>query len=274
MPGDTPAGLHEAIAAAPRLRFVQATSAGAGEQVRAAQLGREVLDRVAIATAAGAHGTTLAEFTFFGLLALRKDFRRLERIRAERGWDHFAMDELRGSSLAIVGLGNIGRAIAQIARAFGMRTIGITRSGAASPDVDETYSTARLTQALSGADAVAVTLPGTEQTRNMLDATALAALPAHAIVANVGRGAVIDQHALIDALRAGRLAGAVLDVFDPEPLPPDNPLWTMENVIFSPHTAALSVRENERIVEIFCDNLRRLAQGAPLRNRVDPVELY
>ena len=95
-----------------------------------------------------------------------------------------------------------------------------------------------------------------------------------AVFGSVGRGTVVDQDALVEALRSGAIAGAVLDVFTPEPLPPDNPLWTMENVVFSPHTAALSVHENARIVDLFCDNLERFAAGRPLRNIVSMTEFY
>ncbi len=124
------------------------------------------------------------------------------------------------------------------------------------------------------ADAIVVTLPGTAATRGLIDRATIATFKPTVVFVNVGRGAVADQAALIDALTCGAIAGAVLDVFDPEPLPPDNPLWTLPNVIFSPHTAALSIRENERIVDLFCDNLRRYSAGKPLRNVVNTTEFY
>jgi phosphoglycerate dehydrogenase-like enzyme len=274
VPGDTAAGLARAIASAPKLRWVQGTAAGAGEQVRAAALAPEVFARIAFTSAAGVHGGMLAEFIFFGLLALRKDARRLERIRAERRWDHYAMGELDGSSIAIVGMGSIGRAIASRARAFGMQVFAVTRSGVGSSEVDGAFSTARMPEAFRRADAVAVTLPATEQTHGLVDRAALDALRPSAIFCNVGRGSVVDQAALAEKLSAGAIAGAVLDVCDPEPLPPEHPLWSLPNVIFAPHTAALSVHENERIVELFCDNLQRFEAGLPLRNRIDAREFY
>ena len=273
IPGDTGAGLAEAVRRAPGLRWVQATAAGAGEQVRAAQLG-DALERVTVTSAAGVHGGPLAEFAFYGLLALRRDAARYARLRAERRWDHFANAELEGETIAIVGMGSIGRAIAVRARAFGMHVVGVTRTGAPVAEAHETVAMRDLPAIAARAGVLAVTLPGTEQTRGLVDRATIAALRPDAIVVNVGRGAVIDQAALVEALERKAIAGAVLDVFDPEPLPPDNPLWTLENVVFSPHTAALSVRENERIVALFIDNLRRFRNGEPLRNAVNVREFY
>jgi glyoxylate/hydroxypyruvate reductase A len=274
IPGDTGAGLAAALEKAPRVVWVQATAAGAGEQVRAAALPASILQRVTFTSAAGVHGGMLAEFVFLGLLALRKDLRRLEAIRIERAWEHFPSSELAGSTLAILGMGHIGSTTARIARAFGMRVIGITRDGAPNDAADAMFATSRLREAFAEADAVVVTLPATEKTRGLVDRAALAALRPDAIFCNVGRGSVVDQEALTEALQSGALAGAVLDVTDPEPLPPDNPLWTLPNVVFAPHTMALSTHENERIVDLFCDNLRRYAAHRELRNRVDPIEFY
>jgi len=283
IPGDSGPGLAAALDGGPLVRWVQGTAAGSGETVRAANLKAAVLGRVAFTSAAGVHGTMLAEFVFGGILALRKDFRRLDRIRAERAWPHFASGELRGSTLVVVGMGSIGRAVANLGRAFGMRVVAVTRSG--SPPAadavtdpgavaDAVYPIERIGDAFALADTVVVTLPATAKTRRVVDAAALRRLPPNAIVCNVGRGATIDQTALTRALERGAIAGAVLDVFDPEPLPPKHSLWTLENVVFSPHTMALSVRENARIVELFCDNLGRFARGTPLRNRIDTREFY
>jgi len=274
VPADTGAGLAAALPHAPQVRWVQGTAAGAGEQVRAARLEPEVLERVAFTSAAGVHGGMLAEFVFGGLLALRKDFRRLERLRADRSWPHFPNAELAGSTIAIVGMGSIGSTVARVARAFEMRVLAVTRGGEPRPDVDAAYPVTRLGDAFAAADAVVVTLPGTAETERLVDEAALGRLHRHAIFCNVGRGSVVDQAALTRALERSAIAGAVLDVFDPEPLPAGHPLWTLDNVVFSPHTMALSVHEKERIVELFCDNLGRFASGAPLRNRIDTREFY
>jgi phosphoglycerate dehydrogenase-like enzyme len=265
LPGDSAAGLADAVGRSRRLRWVQATAAGAGEQVRAAGLSREELNRVAVTSSAGVHAVPLAEFCLFGLLGFVKELPRLERDRAERRWDHRPVGELHGLTLLVLGLGGIGREIERLARAFGMEVIGLRRRDG---------GRARLDELLPQADAVCVTLPLTDETRGLLDREAIGLMKPGAIFVNVGRGGVVDEDALAEALADGRLAGAALDVFAREPLPADSPLWTLPNVILSPHTAALSVHENERIAELFCDNLRRYLAGEPLRNRVDPEVFY
>jgi phosphoglycerate dehydrogenase-like enzyme len=274
IPGDSGPSLALSLARAPGVRWVQCSWAGSGEQVRAARLSRATLERVVFTSAAGLHAGMLAEFVFLGLLALRKDLRRLEGLRERRAWDHFPNGELAGSTLAIVGFGHIGKAVARAARAFGMRVLAVTRDGAPRAEADATFPTARLAEAFAGANAAVVTLPATAATRGIVTASVLAALPRDAIFCNVGRGSVVDQAALIERLQTGALAGAVLDVFEPEPLPPDNPLWTMPNVVFAPHTMALSWRENERLVNLFIENMRRFARGDALLNRIDTEEFY
>ncbi len=180
------------------------------------------------------------------------------------------MHELRDRTLVVLGLGAIGREVARLASAFGMRVIGVNRSGRnPGSSAERVIATGELVDVLPEADAgVVVTVPSTDATRGLLDAAALAALPRTAVVVNVGRGAVIDEPALIEALVAGRLAGAALDVFAQEPLPDHSPLWQLPNAILSPHTAALSPRENERLVDLFAANLRRYLDGRELINRV------
>lgn len=275
LPGDTGEGLAAAVRISPRLRWVQGTAAGAGEQVRAAGLTAEELRRVAVTTASGVHGTQLAEFAMFGLLAFTKDLPRLQLDKAERRWGHYPMDELRGRTILIVGFGSIGEEIGRLAKAFGMRVIGVNRSGAgSSPNADEIHAAGSLDDLLPSADAVALALPSTHETRLMFDSHAFGLMRANSIFVNVGRGAAVDEDALVAALKDGRLRGAALDVFATEPLPPDSALWDLPNVLVSPHTAALSRLENARIVELFCENLRRYLASAALLNRVDPDLLY
>jgi phosphoglycerate dehydrogenase-like enzyme len=156
-----------------------------------------------------------------------------------------------------------------------MRTVGFRRTEGPPPDgVDEVHGPQRLTELAGQADAMVVSLPMTEQTAGLIDRATIERLPASCIFVNVGRGGVVDEPALIDALRDRRIAGAVLDVFATEPLPADSPLWTLPNVLVTPHAAALSARENERITELFSDNLRRYLDGRPLRNVVEPGVYY
>jgi phosphoglycerate dehydrogenase-like enzyme len=275
LPGDTGAGLAAAVPIAPRLRWVQGTAAGAGEQVRAAELRDDDLARIAFTTSSGIHGSQLAEFAMLGLLAFNKDLPRLLRDKADRHWDHYPVRELAGQTVLIVGLGSIGEEIARRAKAFGMRVVGLNRSGGSdSPQVDEMHAIGSLDELLPEADAVILALPSTHETARLLDARAIGLIRDGAVFVNVGRGTVVDEAALAAALAAGRIRGAALDVFATEPLPPDSPLWDLPNVLISPHTAALSIHENARIVELFCENLRRYLAGEQLLNRVDRQLLY
>jgi phosphoglycerate dehydrogenase-like enzyme len=275
LPDDSPASLAALVRSNPGLRWVQGTAAGTGEQLKAAGLTAEELERVAVTSASGVHVGPLAEFCLFGLLVFTKDLPRLRADQQAHHWDHYPVGELRGGTVLILGLGAIGTEVARLAKAFGMRTIGINRRGVSdSPHVDEAHVPDRLHELLARADAVVVTLPLTTETLGMLDAQALGHLKPDAILVNAGRGGVIDEPALITALREQRLRGAALEVFATEPLPTHSPLWDLPNVLISPHTAALSVHENERIDELFCENLRRYLAGEDLLSRVDTKRFY
>jgi phosphoglycerate dehydrogenase-like enzyme len=275
IPDESPARLAWAVRAAPGLRFVQATSAGAGQQVRRAELTSDELERVAISSASGVHAVPLAEWSIFGLLAFAKGLPRLRRDAMERRWDHYPTAELRGQTLLVVGVGGIGLEVARLASAFGMRVIGVKRDiDEDLPHVDSVHPPEELRELVADAHAIVVTLPLTDETRGLIDRETIERMRDGAIFVNVGRGRVVDEEALIDALRSGKLAGAALDVVAKEPLPPESPLWEMENVIVSPHTAALSWHENERIVELFAENLRRYLRGDQLLSRVRTSVFY
>ncbi|MGI8751438.1 MAG: D-2-hydroxyacid dehydrogenase [Acidimicrobiales bacterium] len=275
LPDDSPDGLVDAVRTNTGLRWVQATAGGAGEQVRAAGLSADELARVAITRAGGVHVGPLAEFAMLGLLAFTKGLPRLSADKAARRWEHYPMAELAGATLLVIGLGSIGEEVARMAKTFGMRVVAVNRSGrTASPYVDEARPPRFLGDLLPVSHGVVVTLPLTDDTRGMIDAAAVARMRSGAVVINIGRGGVIDETALADALAQGRLAGAALDVFATEPLPLDSALWDLPNVMISPHTAALSTHENERIVDLFSENLRRYLAGSDLISRVDPTLLY
>jgi phosphoglycerate dehydrogenase-like enzyme len=276
IPGDSAAGLAE-TAGLPRLRWVHATSAGAGEVVRTARLPAEALERVTVTTSSGVHAVPLAEFAVLGLLAIAKELPRFAEEQRKRAWPEVRrpLRELDGQTLFLVGLGEIGRETARLAKAFGMRTVGIRRSQKPPPaHVDEVHGPDRLAELAGRADAMVVSLPLTEETAGMIDRATIERLPPSCIFVNVGRGGVVDEPALVEALRAGRIAGAVLDVFATEPLPQDSPLWDLPNVLVTPHAVALSARENERIVELFVANLRRYLDGEPLAKVVEPGVFY
>ena len=277
IPGNSGGGLVETLRAAPRVRWVQARNAGAGEQLGAAlALEPALLRDVVVTSVSGIHAGPLAEFALLGVLAFAKRLPELERDKARRAWPDVkpTMGVLAGRTVLVVGLGAIGLEFARLARALGMRVLGVKRTPQDLPEVDEVAPPDRLTELARQADALVVTLPLTDGTRGLVDRATLAALRPGAVVVNVGRGAVVDEPALIDALRGRSISGACLDVFAEEPLPADSPLWTLDNVILSPHVAARTDDEDERAVELFTDNLRRHLDGAPLRNRVDPSRLY
>jgi phosphoglycerate dehydrogenase-like enzyme len=277
VPDDSADDLARVVTDLPKLRWVHATSAGAGEQVRKAGLLPEALERVAITTSSGVHAVPLAEFAIFGLLAVAKELPRFIEDQRARAWPEIRrpLRELAGQTLFLVGLGDIGRETARLGKAFGMRTVGFRRTEGPPPEhVDEVHGPRRLAELAGRADAMVVSLPLTDQTAGLIDRATIEALPPSCIFVNVGRGGVVDEPALVDALRARRIAGAVLDVFATEPLPDDSPLWSLPNVLVTPHAAALSARENERIVELFVGNLRRYLDGRPLRNVVEPGVYY
>ena len=277
VPGDSVDALAEVVTSASRIRWIHATSAGAGEWVRRANLAPEDLERVAITTSSGVHAVPLAEFAILGLLAIAKELPRLVTDQRAKVWPEVRqpLRELHGQTLFLLGLGAIGREVARLGKALGMRTVGFRRTQGPPPEwVDEVHGPERLPDLAGEADAVVGSLPLTEQTAGLVDRATIERLPPDCIFVNVGRGGVVDEPALIDALRERRIGGAVLDVFAEEPLPPDSPLWTLPNVLVTPHAAALSPRENERIVELFVANLRRFLDGDPLTNVIEPGVYY
>jgi phosphoglycerate dehydrogenase-like enzyme len=271
LPGDSGKNLAEVVRTNLGLRWIHATAGGAGQQIEDAGLIVEEFDRVLITNAKGVYAHPLAEFAMFGLLAFTKDLPRLLADAQARRWEHHPMAELTGRTLLVVGLGSIGTEVARLAKAFGMYVIAVNRNGRTDVgDVDEVRPARFLSDLLPVAHAVVLTLPLTEETRGMIDAHAISRMRTGAILVNVGRGGVIDEDALVRALEAGRLAGAALDVFSTEPLPRDSPLWHLPNVLISLHTAALSVRENERIVAQFTENLRLYLRGDDLIDHIRP----
>jgi phosphoglycerate dehydrogenase-like enzyme len=257
---------------APRVRWIQATSAGIGQTVKRWGYDTRMPETV-FTTASGAHVRPLAEFVVMALLMHYRGARRILRDQQRKHWELYATTDLEGRAVAIVGLGRIGAGIARACRALGMTVIG-TNVTPLHEVVDRYYATDRLHEMLAQAEVLVLSVPHTPRTEKMIGARELALLPRGAFVINVGRGAVVDEPALIEALGSGRLGGAALDVFAEEPLPPGSPLWEMPNVLVSPHSASTSDRENARIVDLFCENLRRFLGGAPLRNVLDVERMY
>lgn len=276
IPDTDPAALRRTALANPRLAWVHTMAAGGGAQVRAAGLPEERLARLLVTTSAGVHGDGLAEFALLGLLAGFKDVPRWDADRRARRWpDRRPVRHLRGAVVLVLGAGGIGARVARLAASFGAEVWGLARRGhEASPPFSRLVPPAGLAEALRGVDAVVAALPGTDATRHLVDEAFLGALKPGAVLVNVGRGSVVDEAALVAALASGQVGFAALDVFEVEPLPPASPLWTSDRVLLSPHTAALDAGEEERITELFLDNLRRWSDGEPLRNQMDRTEFY
>jgi phosphoglycerate dehydrogenase-like enzyme len=224
-------------------------------------------------TASGVHAQPLAEFCVLVMLTFHKRLLHTLRDQGRKHWQRFAGTDLRGQTLVIVGVGRVGREIARVAKVFGMRVAGVKRSTsgttAADLHLDVLYGRADLPRALAEAQNLVLIAPHTPETEQMIGAKEFAMLPNGAVFINIGRGALVDERALVEALRGGRLLGAGLDVFHKEPLPPESPLWEMDNVIVSPHSASTSERENERITNLFCENLRLFLAGLPLHNQLN-----
>ncbi len=276
VPDDSPALLAEIVRANPKLRWVHTMAAGGGAQVKAANLSEEELARVTFTTSAGVHGSTLAEFAIFGLLAGAKNLRGLERDQHAHEWPSIRVHprHLDEMTVLVLGLGGIGKAVASRLKAFGTEVWGTSRSGRAVGNVDRVVPLSKLHDALAKVDAVVITLPGTDETRHMFDREAFAAMKKGTILANVGRGSVIDEEALLEALDGGTIDFAALDVVEREPLPEESPLWNHDKVLLSPHSAALSSQEGMRIAAIVARNATALLDGEPLANVVDTLNFY
>ena len=257
---------------APRARWVQSTSAGIGMFIKRMRYNTRMPNTV-FTTASGVHAIPLAEFCIMGMLMFNKGLLRMVRDQGRKRWQRYAGTDLQGRTLAVVGMGKIGNQVAQLAHAFGMRVLGTEGETITAP-VEKLYPRAHLDEMLQQAEYLVLSVPHTPQTERLIGARELALLPEGAMFINIGRGLVVDEPALVAALRSGHLSCAALDVFAEEPLPPDSPLWTMGNVLISPHSASTSDRENSRITDLFCENLRRFLDGKPLRNVLDIAKLY
>lgn len=257
-----PDALARALPRLPALAWAQSTWAGVEPLVAPGMREDYLLSGVK-----GVFGPQMAEYVLCYLLAHQRQVLSRQAAQSERRWDHRVPGRLAGKKIVLLGLGDIGREIARHCARFGMHTAGVTRQGLPDETVDRVFSVACLQQALADADFLVMSLPGTDRTRHLVDAAALAALPAHALVVNVGRGNCLDEQALDRALRSGKLGGAVLDVFETEPLPQDSPLWSAPNTYLTAHTAALSHVED--IAPLFIDNLRRFLAGDRPRYLVD-----
>ena len=262
---------------APSVRWIQATSAGIGQLVAKHRYAERMPETV-FTTASGVHAIPLGEYALMSILVFRKKLPEMLADQRERRWERFASTDLNGRSISVVGMGSIGTEVARVASQFGMRVIGVKRTVAgvepASLLLEALYPFDELHAALRGAEHVVLSAPHTPETEGMIGAVELALLAPGAIIVNVARGTLVDEAALVDALESGQVGGAALDVFRDEPLPEESPFWTLPNVQVCSHSAGTSDRENERITDIFCENLHRYLGGEPLLNVLDAVRMY
>lgn len=260
---------YDALRGNAALRWVHVHSAGADRQIYLDLHARGV----AITTSQGASDAVVAQTALAGLLSLARKLPELSRQQREHRWQPLmgprTPRDLAGQRAVIVGWGGIGQRIGASLRALGLSITVVRRSGAPVPDAAQSLPYERLDEALPQADWLILACPLTPLTQNLISRQSLQRLPAHAMLINVARGHVVDETALAEHLAGGRLAGAFLDVFQHEPLPADSPLWDLPNTLITPHSAAFSSGNADRVREIFLDNLARLARGERLRNLVN-----
>ncbi len=263
------------LAHAPRLRWACTPTAGVDAFVKPGVFAS--LDAV-LTNSSGAYGTTIAEHVIMVLLMLMRREMEYRKVVAQREWTRgLAVRSIHGSRITLLGTGDIGRSCAQRLSAFGPKAlIGVNRSGQTDDAFDRVANLTELDTVLSQTDVLIMSLPGTAETKGVMSAQRLSRLPANAFLVNVGRGQAIDEAALEAKLRAGRLAGAALDVFEQEPLPRDSTLWNCPRLLITPHTAGNMTLGHtaDLIVSTFVQNLERYGAGLPLLHLVDRGKGY
>lgn len=257
-----PRGIRDLLPRLTHLKWIQSIYAGVEFLVQPGQR-RDYL----LTNARGVFGGLMSEFVFGYLLALER--KMFERYRSQQAhvWDRTETGLLRGKRLGLLGVGSIGSHLAKTAKHFEMTVWGFTRSSEACSEVDRYFHPPDILSFAGGVDYLVCVLPSTESTNNIVNASLLEALPPHAILINVGRGNAVDNSALIQALTQGKLAAAVLDVTDPEPLPVDHPFWETPNLYLTFHSSAKSYPED--ITNLFIENYHRYLAGKPLKHQVD-----
>jgi phosphoglycerate dehydrogenase-like enzyme len=269
--------LRAALQPPARLQWVHTGAAGV-----ASLLHPELAEhRITLTNSAGTHGPPMAETVIGMILHFLRGFDHALRAQQRREWSAFVFErsdagvrELDGATLGIIGYGGVGREVARRAAALGMRVLATRRHPRADDVALILTGDDAVDRVLAESDVVVLTTPSTGATRGMIGARELSLMRDGAVLVNVARGDLVDQDALLAALRARRLRGAALDVFSVEPLPPDSPLWTLDNVLITPHVSATTPRFWERETALLLDNVARYLAGQPLRNVVDPAAGY
>lgn len=268
-----PDTLRRVLAASPQLRWHQTPSAGVNHILIPEYLEREIT----LTNGAGTFSIPIAEFVLTYILYHAKSLPKLLDLQANHAWKqsiHLPIQEVSDATLLIIGAGSIGQEIAKRASAFGMRVWGSRRKPEPLPNFEKVVGANEWRSLLPEADYVVLATPLTPETKHLIDESALRSMHSNAYLINIARGAVVDEAALIRALQEGWIAGAGLDTFATEPLPPDSPLWSFPNVFITPHCSGYSPRITDRMIALFLDNLNRYRTGQPLRNVVDKQAGY
>lgn len=231
-------------------------------------------DRVTVTNAAGVAAGMMAQYVLGAMFSFSLGFPGFAAARRARRWGPGGVEPVDGKTVLILGLGKTGQAVAGLSRSLGLEVLGVRAAPRPTEHVDEVHPVGALPRLWGRADFVAVCLPLIDSTRGLIDGQAFAAMKPGAVLIDVSRGGIVVESALLEALDAGRLRGAALDVFEVEPLPQEHPLWAYENVILTPHCSAVYPGWQEKSVQMFCDNLARYRRGEPLENVVPPERGY
>jgi phosphoglycerate dehydrogenase-like enzyme len=264
---------RELIARAPKLKWVQVMSAGVDRFLDSDFRRSPVI----LTNVSGIHATPISEFVMEQMLMFAKNALLCFELKQKRQWQRYSPSTLRGKTVGIVGLGHIGKEVARLSKAFGMRVIATRRSKPRTQhtrNVDLMLPRQELPRLLAESDYVVITLPYTHETDKLFGETELKTMKPSAYLINIGRGGIIDEDALVRVLSEKRIAGAGLDVFATEPLPPESKLWELPNLLFSPHVSGDMEDYIARATEVFCNNLRRYLEGKRLLNVVDKQKGY
>jgi phosphoglycerate dehydrogenase-like enzyme len=255
---------------APRLRWIQTTGAGIDQLIPLNWLP----PHITLTNNRGAHGEKAEDFCTLAILALHMRSADMLQNQRDRTWKMILTPSVAGKTAVVVGFGDLGQGAGRAAHKLGLRVLAVTRSGKAEAPAEKAYPVARIDEALPLADFLILTAPATPDTRGLIDRKRLDLLKPDAGIVNIGRAALMDYSALREKLEHGELGGAVLDVFDEEPLPPSSPWWTTRNVIVTPHISCDSPAYIDALLNRWFENFERFLAGKPLHNAIDPARGY
>jgi phosphoglycerate dehydrogenase-like enzyme len=264
--GNNPRRVRKLLDATPKLRWYHTVTAGV-DNMPLPELAKR---GIVLTNNSGSYDIQIAEHLLAFVFAASRQLHRYRDNQRANEWKEEEQVELRDTTIVVFGMGSIGGEIARLAAAIGMRVIGVRRkAGSPGPGIDRVVAADQLAEVVGEADYLAIAAPLTSETRGAISREVISRMKPTAWIMNIARGAIVDETAMIEALQAKRIGGAALDVFATEPLPPESPLWSLENVILTPHSSGSGPRIRERTLALFAENLRRYKAGEPLINRVD-----